>query len=75
MMPDGYAMKLTPEQLNTALNALRVAAEVYDSDELTAIREAEHAPDQAVGHRRVADQFGRQAREARALLDEMELRQ
>jgi hypothetical protein len=76
MMPDGYAMKLTQEQLDTAINALRVAVLVYDSDVLTFRRLADSATgDEAIGHGRVADQFAKQACEARQLVDEMELRQ
>ena len=68
---------LNEAQLSIVTNALRVAADVYDTDALNARREAERldlagSDAQAIGVRRVADQFARQEREARELLDKIE---
>ena len=58
-------MRLTERQLGTIVNALRIAAQQYESDARTVRADAP-------GHRRIAEQFDLQAREAMALADRIE---
>jgi hypothetical protein len=67
-------IKLSASEVSTVTNALRVAADQYDEDVKGAIYQLSlGTPEQRPGLLRVQQEFERLARDARALIDRIEL--
>jgi len=66
-MPRNEIGNLTEDEVSTIVHALRVAADCFDEDRKEALETKMFG-----SYRRLADQFAKQARESRALADEIE---